>query len=183
MSAPQEAGPAACAVAGRRASGPTGARGTPERVDEPVTADPEASIAVVDRYRWMTAGSRTPFHVLARNLSTETWPGPDRERPVRLGYRWLRPGSTDELAEGFRTPFPVAMGPGAEAIVPMVVEAPARPGRYLLEIDVVHEFVRWFACAVRVEIDVRAPTERSRSTFPTRRLGGSQPPIQTCSIA
>ncbi len=39
----------------------------------------------------------------------------------------------------------------------MVVEAPTRPGRYLLEIDVVHEFVRWFACAVRVEIDVRAP--------------------------
>ena len=130
---------------------------TPERVDQPVKADPEASIAVVDRFRWMTAGSRTPFHVLARNLTTESWPGPDRERPVRLGYRWLRPGSADELAEGFRTQFPVAMGPGAQAIVPMIVEAPTRPGRYLLEIDVVHEFVRWFACAVRVEIDVRAP--------------------------
>ena len=130
---------------------------TRARVDQPVTADPEASVAVIDRFRWMTAGSRTPFHVVARNLSTESWPGPDREKPVRLGYRWLRPGSADELSEGFRTQFPVAMGPGAEAIVPMVVEAPARPGRYLLEIDVVHEFVRWFACAARVEIDVRAP--------------------------
>jgi FkbM family methyltransferase len=49
------------------------------------------------------------------------------------------------------------MGPGADAIVPMVVEAPPRPGRYVLEIDLVHEFVRWLGCAVRVEIDVRAP--------------------------
>ena len=114
----------------------------------------------------MTAGCLTPFHVLARNLSTETWPGPDRERPVRLGYRWLRPGSADEPTEGFRTPFPVAMAPGAEAIVPMVVEAPARPGRYLLEIDVVHEFVRWFACAVQVEIDVRAPDAATRLDVP-----------------
>ena len=151
---------------------------TRARVDEPMTSDPEASIAVVDRYRWMTAGSRTPFHVRARNLSTDTWPGPDRERPIRLGYRWLRPGSTDELSEGIRTAFPVAMGPCAEAIVAMIVDAPARPGRYMLEIDVVHEFVRWFECAVQVAIDVRAPREPPGSTFRTRRRGGSQQPIK-----
>ena len=54
----------------------------------------------------------------------------------------------------------------------MVVEVPTRPGRYLLEIDVVHEFVRWFACPVRVEIDVRAPDGATGSMFPTRRRGG-----------
>jgi FkbM family methyltransferase len=48
----------------------------------------------------------------------------------------------------------------------MVVEAPARPGRYLLEIDVVHEFVRWFACALQVEIDVRARDRATRLHVP-----------------
>jgi FkbM family methyltransferase len=123
--------------------------------DRPATADADASVTVLDRYRWMTAGWRTPFHVLARNLSGDTWPGTDRERPIRLGYRWLRPGTIEIVSEGFRTAFPASIEPGAEAIVPMLVEAPVLPGRYLLEIDVVHEFVRWFGRPAQVEIEVR----------------------------
>ena len=161
--------------------GPSRASGIPpEPADELGTADPEASLAVVDRYRWMKAGSRAPLYVLARNVGNESWPGPDRERPIRLGYRWLRPGGIDEHGEGFRTPFPVAITPGAETLVPMVVEAPARPGRYTLEIGVVHEFVRWFACALQLQIDVRAPDPATDLLVPEEApgwLAGADPDL------
>ena len=115
-----------------------------------------ASLCVVDRYRWMTAGRHTPFHVLVHNQGPEAWPGGDRDRPIRLGYRWRGPDGIGEPGEGFRTAFPARVAPGEAAIVPMIVEAPARPGRYLLEVDVVHEFVRWLDCAEMVEIEVRS---------------------------
>jgi len=118
--------------------------------------DSEASLLVIDRYRWMTAGRPTPFHVLARNQGAEAWPGADRERPIRLGYRWRLGDGSDDLGEGFRTAFPASVQPGGTAIVPMIVEAPPRPGTYLLEVDVVHEFVRWLDCAQTVEIEVRS---------------------------
>ena len=128
--------------------------------------DAEASVTAVDRYRWMTAGRHTPFHVLVRNQSARPWPGPDRERPIRLGYRWLRQDGTTDLGEGLRTALPSLLAPGATSIVPMVVQAPVEPGSYVLEIDVVHEFVRWLECAVAVEIDVRSPEAAPRLQLP-----------------
>ena len=50
-------GPAAACAAFRRARGNRGDRDHSGRVHQPVTADPEASIAVVDPFRWITAGS------------------------------------------------------------------------------------------------------------------------------
>jgi FkbM family methyltransferase len=119
------------------------------------SADGLATIRVLDRYRWLIAGWRAPFCVVARNDQGADWPGADPERPIRLGYRWFRPGEAEPVADGFRTAFPVAVRPGEEVIVPMVVEGPAVPGRYMLEIDVVREFVRWFGQSERVEVDVR----------------------------
>ena len=138
----------------------------PGAVERPAAHDAQAFVSNVDRYRWMTAGFHTPFHVHVRNGSRDTWPGLDPERPVRLGYRWLVPSDTRSLEEGFRTAFPVALKPGGETVVPMVVRAPAQPGEYVLEIDLVHEHVRWFDCAVRVEIEVRAPDEAPSLPLP-----------------
>jgi hypothetical protein len=51
-----------------------------------------------------------------------------------------------------------AIAPGKDATVPMVVTRPEKPGKYVLEIDVVHENVTWlFSLGVkvaRVKLDV-----------------------------
>ena len=47
------------------------------------------------------------------------------------------------------------MPPGSTVDVPVHVRAPERPGRYRLSIDLVHEHVRWFGCALEWPVDVR----------------------------
>ena len=48
--------------------------------------------------------------------------------------------------DGDRTPFPAPVEPDKQCIVPVLVIAPARSGRYEVGLDVVHEHVRWFDC-------------------------------------
>jgi hypothetical protein len=46
--------------------------------------------------------------------------------------------------------------PGKGTVVMLAVEVPEQPGRYVLEVDVVHELVRWFRCASRLEVEMEA---------------------------
>jgi hypothetical protein len=112
-----------------------------------------------------------PVHVKVRNDGDDRWPWTPREpekraaywpqvehRPlVRLAYRWLDTSGRLVVGEGFRTPLPATVEPGESAVVPVVVVAPDEPGSYWLEIDLVHEFVRWFECAVGIEVKVERP--------------------------
>jgi hypothetical protein len=141
------------------------------------SAVPEFSLADIDRYntnRTVDAGAyraRIEFvrpvarvaagvvreqEVLVENLGDERWPwGADAQPPIRLGYRWHSAGGDGEaLGEGPRTPFTETVEPGARSLVKMLVEAPARPGRYVLSADIVHEHVRWFGCEARMEVEV-----------------------------
>jgi hypothetical protein len=38
--------------------------------------------------------------------------------------------------------------------VPVWVHAPAEPGAYVLELDLVHEHVRWFDAPLRIDMQV-----------------------------
>jgi hypothetical protein len=101
----------------------------------------------------MHAGQTREIHVRATNLGSETWPGGLTRHPlIRVAYRWLAPGGTVVVPEGRRAPFPAALRPGRSCVLPVLVTAPNEPGRHVLEIDVVHEGVRWFGCATREEI-------------------------------
>jgi hypothetical protein len=104
------------------------------------------------------AGIVREQEVLVENLGDDHWPwGADAEPPIRLAYRW-RSAATDEvLGEGPRTPFTETVLPGARSLVKLVVVAPAEPGRYVLEADVVHEHVRWFGADARLEVEVEQP--------------------------
>ncbi|MEA2249448.1 MAG: hypothetical protein QOH46_3977 [Solirubrobacteraceae bacterium] len=104
------------------------------------------------------AGVTREQEVLVENLGDERWPwGADAEPPIRLAYRWLRPDSGEVLAEGPRTPFTETVEAGQRSMVKLLVEAPAEPGTYVLEADVVHEHVRWFGSGARLEVRVEDP--------------------------
>lgn len=104
----------------------------------------------------LPAGVVREQELVAENLGDERWPwGADAQPPIRLGCRWRAAAGDDEmLGEGPRTPFTETVEPGARSLVKLLVEAPERPGRYVLEADVVHEHVRWFGCEARLEVDV-----------------------------
>ena len=115
-----------------------------------------ASLTPIDSYRRLVASEHRPFRVAVRNESNETWPGgEDRQPVIRVAYRWKRPDGSVVVADSPRGAFPAPVAPGAEAIVPLRVIAPEEPGEYVLEVDVVHEFVRWFESPFEVTITVR----------------------------
>ncbi|MEE9386799.1 MAG: sulfatase-like hydrolase/transferase [Nannocystaceae bacterium] len=73
-----------------------------------------------------------------RNTGTVTWTEGDY-----LSYHWLT-RSHEMVAEGARTAFPQAVPPGAAVELSARLEAPPKPGDYLLRWSPVREQVRWF---------------------------------------
>jgi hypothetical protein len=97
------------------------------------------------------------FDVRVMNEGTHTWPPGTLGQPeVRVSYRWRTSDGTVLVDGGLRTPLPHALPPGGTSVVPVDVTAPAGPGRYVLELDLVHEHVRWFGTPVSVEAEVEA---------------------------
>jgi hypothetical protein len=115
-------------------------------------------------------------HVLfrVRNEGSERWPASLEESPqIRLSYRWLNADESVHTPEGPRSAFLRVVNPGERILVPLHVDAPAVAGDYVLEVDIVHEQVRWFDCACRVPVVV----ERPQGLPPTgARLSETTPP-------
>jgi hypothetical protein len=140
----------------------------PERT--PSAAAYRAKLEILDRVVHLAPGEHRPVHVRITNDGDETWPWasrrvgwpyPAERRPqVRLAYRWYDRDGQLQSGEGFRTDLPASVSPGATTVAPVLVAAPDEPGSYLLEVDLVHEFVRWFDQPTRTEAIVGATGAR-----------------------
>ena len=105
----------------------------------------------------LTAGEQRTFDVRVWNDSDATWPwGWDCVPEVRLGSRWYDASGLEVPGLQLRTAFPAPLPPGASDVVPVHVLAPHRPGRYRLEIDLIHERVRWFGVGVDCDVLLRS---------------------------
>jgi SAM-dependent methyltransferase len=98
--------------------------------------------------------------VYVRNASPRDWVR-NEAAPIRVGNHWLSgDGSAMLIQDDGRTLLPRTLAAGEECLVFLAVRAPARPGGYLCEVDLVHESVSWFkdkgAAAVRFRVDARA---------------------------
>ena len=113
----------------------------------------------------LTAGAVTHHEVVVENLGDEWWPaGEPASPPLRLGHRWLEAEKPERVVLEGRTAFPETVAPGATTRMFAGVEAPRVEGVLLLELDVVHEHVRWFGCGVRLPVVlVPAPTHELAS--------------------
>jgi hypothetical protein len=97
----------------------------------------------------MHAGEVTAIDVTVTNRGSRTWaPHGLGGAPIFISYRW------DGVGEGLRTPLPEIMPPGASTRLPVAVEVPTSPGAHALELDLVHENVRWFGAGARIDVDV-----------------------------
>jgi hypothetical protein len=106
----------------------------------------------------LTPGEVTHHEVVIENLGDEWWPcGEPAAPPLRLGYRWLDAEDPESVVLEGRTAFPETVPPGGTTRMFAGIEAPGVEGTLLLELDVVHEHVRWFGCGVRTPV-VLGPT-------------------------
>jgi hypothetical protein len=115
-----------------------------------------AEIEISPMRRHLLAGTIAHIEVHVRNRGGEHWPpAHEPEPPIRLAYRLLASdGTTVVEPEGLRTPFEQRVLPGERAVAMLAVQVPDVPGEYVLEVDVVHELVRWFDCAARLTVSV-----------------------------
>jgi hypothetical protein len=105
----------------------------------------------------LVAGEQRTYDVRVWNDSDATWPwGWDGIPEVRLGSRWYDESGLDVPESQLRTALPAPLPPGESDVVPVHVLAPHQPGRYRLEIDLIHERVRWFGVAVDCDVLVRS---------------------------
>jgi hypothetical protein len=125
-----------------------------------------SSISFVRPPTQLPAAAVHHHEVLVHNLGSERWPPGDQIEPlIRLGYRW-REAETQHIVGDGRTVFTETVRPGQTTRVMLRTATPRTPGRYELELDVVHEHVRWFDQPVRIPIAID-------EDYGQRELGGA----------
>ena len=104
----------------------------------------------------LIAGAPAQIWVRVANEGTADWPGGESRKPlIRIGIRWRDAVTGNVLGDDTgRVALPHALGPGEGTLVPMTLTAPPASGATTLEIDLVHDAVRWFGCSLRLEADV-----------------------------
>ena len=95
----------------------------------------------------MTSGKTVSADITIKNVSPVTWPSkPDSSEryAVNLSYHWLDKKGETVVFDGLRTPLPRDLKPGESVDLKAAIQAPAKPGRYTLEVTLVQEFSAWF---------------------------------------
>jgi hypothetical protein len=101
-----------------------------------------------------------PLYVVVGNRGRARWPwGLEQQPAIRVSYHWRSIDGRVREFEGLRSPLPCTVAPGESTIVPVWVRAPSEPGPHLLDVDLVHEGVRWFDSPLTIAIGV---AERAR---------------------
>jgi len=138
--------------------------GSPTWRAEPVQVGPRyrAAWLSVDAPTQGTAGETVTFPLRVLNDGAFTWPSTGN-RPVNLTYKWLDTDRHVVVADGLRTPLPRDVEPLEQVVLHARVQYPAVPGQYILQMDMVHEFVAWFqwkgspVYEVPTQVDPAAP--------------------------
>jgi hypothetical protein len=105
----------------------------------------DASISLLTAVSHLVGGVQQTIDVCIENQGDCVWRSGD---VITLATRW-------NGLEGIRTSLPADVLPGDRAVVPLHVVPPDEPGAHVLEVDLVHEHVRWFASPLRLVVDVR----------------------------
>jgi hypothetical protein len=110
-----------------------------------------ARLEPIERDLRAAAGERRAIHLRVTNTGGDRWPWatPSHAPVIRLSYRWWTEDGRC-IGEGERTSLPHPLGPRESCIAPVTVSAPELAGRYVLELDLVHEHVRWFGSPLRL---------------------------------
>ena len=95
-----------------------------------------------------------------KNVSTEVFP--NGEGVLGLSYHLLSPNGQTLVHDNIRTYLQESLQPGGSTAVNLQISAPAQPGDYRLEIDLVWEGVMWFKDAGNPPAVVDLQVESSR---------------------
>jgi len=107
--------------------------------------DYREEIVAIDPPSVMHPGEKVNIRLKVRNLGNSTWPAvgtKDVRYQINMGDRWITGGIR---TEDNRAVMNGDLPPGGETQITLTVNGPRTPGKYTLEIDMVHEGVTWFS--------------------------------------
>jgi 4-amino-4-deoxy-L-arabinose transferase-like glycosyltransferase len=107
-----------------------------------------AEFRVLEIPRRVAPKERFRVRVVVRNAGAVVWPASERGlSPYRLSAadHWLDADGRTVTNDDGRGTLPRDLQPGEETEITFEVNAPQRPGDYLLELDMLQEGVSWFA--------------------------------------
>jgi hypothetical protein len=121
----------------------------PPRATMPLAdADFRAELRALEVPARVAAKSRVKIRVVVRNAGGAVWLARERGlSPLQFSAanHWLDAEGRVVTNDDGRGALPRDLPPGDETVIAFDINAPRRPGDYLLEIDVLQEGVSWFA--------------------------------------
>ncbi len=128
---------------------------------------------VVPRRLKLAPAQRFAIDVEVTNSGSSHW-APTNESGIALGNHWLRRDGEIHIWADGRVGLADGVAPGGTVTLSLSMTAPAEPGEYLLEIDLVEEGVTWFKdrgshCAF-IEIEIARHGLAGQAALSLRRL-------------
>ncbi len=95
----------------------------------------------------MYPGQKTTVYLRVKNAGTEVWPALPGKNGLQLllANHWIHPRPELTVNDDARSALMFDVLPQKEVELPLTITAPATPGEFTLEIDLLQEGVSWFA--------------------------------------
>lgn len=106
-----------------------------------------AELNVNDPPIQLRAGQQATVQVSVKNVSQSLWLAPERsggDFRLSVGNHWLDQNGDSVVNDDGRGAIQSDVLPGGMITVPLMINAPRRPGGYLLEVDMLQEGASWF---------------------------------------
>jgi hypothetical protein len=107
-----------------------------------------ASLRAIDAPARIDTSDQFKLRIAVRNEGDAVWRARERAgSPFQLsaGNHWLDASGATITNDDGRGPLPHDLAPGEETEITFTINAPPRPGDYILEVDMLQEGVSWFA--------------------------------------
>lgn len=116
--------------------------------------------------------------VVISNAGTDTWPA---GLPINLGNHWLARDGAVVVADDRRVAVPLPVAPGESAVVSFEAPSANAPGADVLELDLVHEGVTWFAShgspTARIDLGAGTPGPATPAPVPSAGIAPDFVPV------
>jgi hypothetical protein len=109
-------------------------------------AEDAGQVRLLDQPESMVTGREYSLRMVVHNTSGRVWTS-RAEPPVNIAYHWFTEASPESDAVLWESNRSVLRAGDGLSQCLVQVRAPDRPGRYLLQIDLVEEGVSWFSAA------------------------------------
>jgi SAM-dependent methyltransferase len=104
-----------------------------------------AKLDCMDPPTTVNGGDQIVLGIVARNLSGHRWPASTNGLGLAVANHWSTADGAQVVQDDGRSFLSYDLPPGGSLTAHLTVTAPSEPGDYLLDLDMVHEGVTWFA--------------------------------------